>query len=191
MSFMTNLVKYRQKQAPAKGLEMLSAAGWWGYATILFVVVLALVMGLRVMASSGAEATNLTTLATSTMNIAHTNSGYGSSTLNSVLYNSGVVPSSYTYTDGTIYNQWNGEVTVTGATSYFYIEDEGIPTSECVSITRSLASGGVASYLSVGGSKITSASDIAEIDSACGSSNSNVNGGTITITMYVGNTSGS
>ncbi|WP_244440584.1 type 4 pilus major pilin [Escherichia coli] len=165
---------------------MLSAMGWWSYAIIIVVCVLGMLFGLYVFGRSGSEASNLTQLATATQRVARTQAGYGTASLNTVLYNAGQIPNGCTYSSGTIYNQWNGTVTVTGKTSYFTITDTGIPSSECISIAQSLAAGGVANYLTVGGTKITPASDIATINTACGNANSSVNSTTKTIVMYVG-----
>ncbi|MBP2199323.1 type 4 pilus major pilin [Pantoea cypripedii] len=171
---------------PARGIDMLSAMGWWGYATILIVCVLGLLTALYVFSRSGSEATNLNQLASATLKVGRTQAGFGTADLNGVLYTANVIPSGYTYDNGTIYNQWNGTVSVVGKKSYFTITSTSVPSSECISITQSLASGGVASYLTVGGSKITVASDIAAINSACGNANSSVTSSTVTIIMYVG-----
>lgn len=178
----------RGRGRPARGIEQISALGWWAYIIIIVVAVLGILGTLFVMGKSGAEATNLTQLATATMNVARTNAGYGTSELNTVLYDAGVLPTSYTYDDGTVYNQWNGTVTVTGVTSYFTIEDTEVPSSECVSIAQKLSAGSIAGYLDIGGTQITSSSDVNDIDTACGASNSAVSGDTVTITMYVGTT---
>lgn len=176
----------REKKRPARGLEMLSAMGWWGYIIIILVVVFGVLYGLMSFARSGSESTNLTQLASATSRIARTQAGFGTSNLNTVLYNANAVPSGYTYSNGTIYNQWNGTVTVTGKTAYFTITNTGVPSSECIAIAQSLATGGVASYLTIGSTKITPASDIATINTACGATNSSVSGTTVTITMYIG-----
>nr|WP_311203159.1 type 4 pilus major pilin [Escherichia coli]WNI98294.1 type 4 pilus major pilin [Escherichia coli] len=176
----------RSRRWKARGIEMLSAMGWWSYAIIIVVCVLGMLFGLYVFGRSGSEASNLTQLATATQRVARTQAGYGTASLNTVLYNAGQIPNGWTYSSGTIYNQWNGTVTVTGKTSYFTITDTGIPSSECISIAQSLAAGGVANYLTVGGTKITPASDIATINTACGNANSSVNSTTKTIVMYVG-----
>ncbi|EEJ9100829.1 pilus assembly protein, partial [Salmonella enterica subsp. enterica serovar Enteritidis] len=169
-----------------RGIEMLSAMGWWSYAIIIVVCVLGMLFGLYIFGRSGSEASNLTQLATATQRAARTQAGFGTANLNTVLYNAGQIPNGWTYNSGTIYNQWNGTVTVTGKTSYFTITDTGIPSSECISIAQTLAAGGVANYLTVGGTKITPASDIATINTACGNANSSVNSTTKTIVMYVG-----
>ncbi len=175
-----------RRRKPHRGIEMLSAMGWWSYAIILFVCVLGMLFGLYVFSRSGSEAANLTQLATATQRVGRTQAGFGTANLNTVLYNAGQIPSGWTYSSGTIYNQWNGTVTVTGKTSYFTITDTGIPSSECISIAQSLTSGSAASYLTIGGTKITPASDIATINTACGNANSSVNSTTKTIVMYVG-----
>jgi len=174
------------RRKPARGIDMLSAMGWWGYATILIVCVLGLLTALYTFSRSGSEATNLNQLASATLKVGRTQAGFGSANLNAVLYTANAIPSGYTYDSGTIYNQWNGTVSVVGKKSYFTVTSTSVPSSECISITQSLASGGVASYLTVGGTKITVASDIAAINTACGAANSSVTNSTVTIVMYVG-----
>ncbi|MFA9342520.1 pilus assembly protein, partial [Escherichia coli] len=70
------------RRRKARGIEMLSAMGWWSYAIIIVVCVLGMLFGLYVFGRSGSEASNLTQLATATQRVARTQAGYGTASLN-------------------------------------------------------------------------------------------------------------
>ncbi|EDS9260556.1 pilus assembly protein, partial [Salmonella enterica] len=59
-----------------RGIEMLSAMGWWSYAIIIVVCVLGMLFGLYIFGRSGSEASNLTQLATATQRAARTQAGF-------------------------------------------------------------------------------------------------------------------
>lgn len=82
--------------------------------------------------SSNQLNSDLTAIRASVKSLYHTQGGYGTSSLNSLLINSKKVPTTMTITGTTINHALNGTITVTGATNNFTMTVTSIPTDVCV-----------------------------------------------------------
>ncbi|VVE75197.1 Major structural subunit of bundle-forming pilus [Pandoraea anapnoica] len=121
------------------------------------------------------EANNITQMQANTKSVK--NGGQGYKGLNNTIaqqYNIVPVNMAQDTTAHTISNAWNGAVvfgTASGDQAYTIVYNQ-VPTEACTQLAQKLSTAGWGS-IDVGGKKITSASSLADIGTACSASNSN------------------
>lgn len=74
---------------------------------------------------------DVTAIRASTQELYDGQGGYGTGSLNSVLYTAGKIPSDMTYSGGTITTRLGGTLSVTGNTSNFSVSITNVPSDIC------------------------------------------------------------
>lgn len=113
-------------------------------------------------AQSGSNTTqllrDLTGVSAATKSLFAGQGAFGTASLNTTLIAAKAIPSSWTVsgTAGSITHQLNGAVTVTGNTSNFRIQLDGIPQDVCVKLLSNSSTGWSAVRIGTGGTDTTS-----------------------------------
>ncbi|HYD61624.1 MAG TPA: type 4 pilus major pilin [Noviherbaspirillum sp.] len=119
-----------------RGASLLEGIAYLGVAAIVVLGAVSLLTNAFATAQSNRVIEELTSLRTTVKKLYMGQpAGYGTGNINANLVSARVFPATLAVVDtDTVRNGWNGEVTVTGATSTFIITYSGVPQTDCINL---------------------------------------------------------
>lgn len=153
----------------ARGSFITEFMGTWGLYALIGALALAALGTAYVIFWGASETQNTSTLYSTIMPLKSTRGGYGSGSLVDVLIKTESVPKSMNVTEGKIYNNWGGEVTVVGNGQNFTITQAGVPLEQCPKMIQTLSNSGTFSDIKVGATSVSSMpTSISDANTVCG-----------------------
>lgn len=156
-----------KKQAGFNLIELLLALG---IIVILFLGVFVTYNMVRSQTESNSASKQILSIRSGVKNLYAGKSSYGTAVINPALIAAGNLPQDVRadVATGNLFNQWNGAITVTGATNVFTLSYASVPQDACVKVASDTVASGWQS-VAIGGTVV--GNDPVAIAAACAATN--------------------